>query len=329
MTTIAQGTAIRPASASDRPAVLALLRASLGWGSDERHAAFFAWKHEQNPFGPSPAWMAVDADGQLLGYRVFLRWEFACGAVVARAVRAVDTATRPDVQRRGIFSTLTKTAVAALIDDDISFVFNTPNQQSLPGYVSMGWRQVGRLPLSARPSSARGLARLVRARQPAEKWSLPSEGGVPAGDALERREPVERLLRDLDNATGLRTRLSVEYLRWRYGFPDLRYRILTAGPTVEDGAAVFRLRRRGEAVEAAISDVLVPRDEPKLRGELCRRVLAVAGADYAIRIGRPRLAGGFVPVLGQGPVLTWRALTHTTMPTLRHWDLSLGDIELF
>jgi GNAT superfamily N-acetyltransferase len=329
MKTIEQDVTIRRASASDEPSVLALLRASLGWGSDERHAAFFAWKHEQNPFGPSPAWVAVDDDGQLLGYRVFLRWEFACGAVVARAVRAVDTATRPDAQRRGIFSKLTKAAVEALIDDDTAFVFNTPNQQSLPGYVGMGWQQVGRLPLSARVSSARGLARLVRARRPAEKWSLPSESGLHAGDALAPRGPVERLLRDLDDATGLRTRLSVEYLRWRYGFPDLRYRILTAGPTVEDGAAVFRLRRRGEAVEAAICDVLVPRDEPKLRGELCRRVLAVADADYAIRIGRPRLTGGFVPVLGQGPVLTWRALTHTTMPTLRHWDLSLGDIELF
>jgi hypothetical protein len=329
VTTIAQGVAIRPASASDRPAVLALLRASLGWGSDERHAEFFVWKHEQNPFGPSPAWMAVDADGQLLGYRVFLRWEFACGAVVARAVRAVDTATRPDMQRRGIFSTLTTAAVAALSDDDTAFVFNTPNQQSLPGYVSMGWQQVGRLPLSARASSARGLTRLVRARRPAEKWSLPSESGMPAEEAFASRAPVERLLRDLDGATGLRTRLSVEYLRWRYGFPDLRYRILTAGSTIEDGAAVFRLRRRGDAVEAAICDVLVPRGEPRLRGELCRRVLAVANADYAIRIGRPQLAGGFVPASGQGPVLTWRALAHTTMPTLRHWDLSLGDIELF
>jgi hypothetical protein len=47
------------------------------------------------------------------------------------------------------------------------------------------------------------------------------------------------------------------------------------------------------------------------------------------RIGRPRSAGGFVPLPGQGPLLTWRALACTTMPTLRHWDLSLGDVELF
>ena len=104
MTTVEQDVTVRPASAADRPSVLALLDASLGWESDDRHADFFSWKHERNPFGPSPAWVAVDRDGRLLGFRAFLRWEFTQGSTVVRAARAVDTATRPDVQRRGIFS---------------------------------------------------------------------------------------------------------------------------------------------------------------------------------------------------------------------------------
>jgi GNAT superfamily N-acetyltransferase len=328
-TAVEDDVTIRPATASDRPSVLGLLEASLGWGSDECYAEFFAWKHEQSPFGPSPAWVAVDRDGGLLGFRTFLRWEFARGRDVVRAARAVDTATRPDAQRRGIFSRLTRTAIESLLDENIAFVFNTPNQQSIAGYIRMGWQRVGRLPVSARASPDGHWTRLVGARRrPANRWSLPSAGGVPASDALAARAPVERLLTGL-RTKGLHTRLSVEYLRWRYGFPALGYRIVSAGPTVEDGAAVFRLRRRGRAVEAVIADVLVPGDERKLRGELCRRVLTVAGADYAIRVGRPRSAGGFLPLPGQGPILTWRALVDTTMPTLREWDLSLGDVELF
>jgi GNAT superfamily N-acetyltransferase len=329
MTTIEQDVMVRPATAADRPSLLALLEASLGWGSDDRHAELFAWKHDQSPFGPSPAWVAVDRAGQLLGFRTFLRWEFACGAYVVRAVRAVDTATRPDARRLGIFSRLTMSAVEALADDNVGFVFNTPNEQSLPGYVRMGWQRVGRLPVCVRPRSIGSSARLAGARRPAEKWSLDTAGGVPATEALADRARVERLLKNLYTAKGLRTRLSVEYLRWRYGLPSLRYRVVTAGRTVEDGAVMFRLRRRGAAVEAVICDVLVPGDQPKLRGELSRRVLAVGGADYAIRIGSPRMAGGFLPLVAQGPTLTWRALTCTTMPTLRHWDLSLGDVELF
>jgi GNAT superfamily N-acetyltransferase len=328
-TAVEKDVTIRLASVSDRPSVLRLLEASLGWGSDERYAEFFAWKHEQSPFGPSPAWVAMDGDGQLLGFRTFLRWEFECDSGLVRAARAVDTATRPDVQRRGVFSRLTRTAIEALRSDGVAFVFNTPNQQSLPGYIRMGWQQVGRLPVGARAVSVGRWARIARARCPAERWSLPSRGGVPASDALADRAPLERLLANLDDAKGLRTRMTVEFLRWRYGLPALQYRIVTAGPTMEDGAAVFRLRRRGRAVEAVICDLLAPGDQRTLRRELCRFVLAVSGADYAVRVGRPTSTRDFLALPRQGPLLTWRALAETSMPTLRRWDLSLGDVELF
>ena len=49
----------RRATAADQPAVLALLADSLGWERDSTFADFFEWKHVQNPFGPSPAWVAV------------------------------------------------------------------------------------------------------------------------------------------------------------------------------------------------------------------------------------------------------------------------------
>jgi GNAT superfamily N-acetyltransferase len=329
VTAIEHDVMVRPVVAADRPSVLELLTASLGWSSDARHAEYFAWKHEQSPFGASPAWVAVDRDGELLGFRTFLRWELVRGSSVVRAVRAVDTATRPDVQRRGIFSRLTTAAVDALLRDDVAFVFNTPNQQSLPGYLRMGWEQVGRLPVSVRAASVTRLDRLRRARGPAEKWSLSSEAGIPAGDAFAEAEAVARLLGTLERAEGLHTNLSSAYLRWRYGLPALRYRVLSAGTGVEDGVAVFRLRQRGKAVEAVICDVLVPRGESKLAVQLPRQVVTITGADYGLRSGRSGSGGGFVPLPGQGPVLTWRALTETTMPSRRQWDLRLGDVELF
>ena len=57
-------------------------------------------------------------------------------------VRAVDTATAPDVQRLGIFSRLTTEALEVCRADAVALVFNTPNDKSLPGYVKMGWRLV-------------------------------------------------------------------------------------------------------------------------------------------------------------------------------------------
>ena len=93
-------------TAADRDAILDLLRVSLGREVDDRYEALFAWKHVENAFGPSPAWIACDGD-RIAGFRTLMRWEFLDGDQVVRAVRAVDTATHPDYQGRGIFTRLT------------------------------------------------------------------------------------------------------------------------------------------------------------------------------------------------------------------------------
>ena len=54
-------TDLRPYEPGDEAAVLNLLDASLGWVPDAQHRDFFGWKHRDNPFGPSPAWVATVA----------------------------------------------------------------------------------------------------------------------------------------------------------------------------------------------------------------------------------------------------------------------------
>jgi predicted N-acetyltransferase YhbS len=322
--------AVRPFQRADEPAVLALLAASLGWVPDEQHARFFAWKHRANPFGRSPAWVAT-VDDEVVGFRTFLRWELERGGRIVRAVRAVDTATHPDHQGRGIFSTLTRCALDDLRRDDVQFVFNTPNERSRPGYLKMGWRPVRRLPVLARPRSVGALVRLVRARTAADKWSLATTAGAPASAALADRAAVEALLATLPPLPhgGLQTHRSAAFLSWRYGFQLLHYRAVTAGADLAGGMVVFRLRRRGRAVEAVICEELVPAGDASITRRLLREVLRASGADHAVRldVGRPR--AGFLPVPGQGPILTWRGVCSSTMPPPAAWRLGLGDIELF
>jgi GNAT superfamily N-acetyltransferase len=320
---------IRPAVAADRADILDLLVASLGWVPDEQHASFFRWKHDENPFGPSYGWVAVDGE-RLAGFRTFLRWEFVRGGETMRAVRAVDTATHPDYQGQGIFSRLTMRALGTCESEGIAFVFNTPNDQSRPGYLKMGWQVVGRLPALVRFRSPTSLVRSARSRVPADKWSVPCPAGEPAGDVFADQAAAERLLARLDPVPGLATRYSAAYLAWRYGFPGLAYRVLPLGDSLEDGAVVVRTRRRGRTLELAVDDVLAP-SASRARVSACiGSALRLSEADYAIRIGRwtaPR--AGFVPFLRQGPIFTWRAVTEHTMPEGPAWSLRLGDIELF
>src|SRR2546430_9489017 len=126
---------VRGGGPADLPRVLELARRALGWTDDD--TSFLEWKHFETPFGASPMWIALDGE-RVVGFRTFLRWEFVRGQRVLRAVRAVDTATDPAYQGRGIFSRLTLEAIDHLSSDGIQLIFNTPNAKSLAGYLKMG-----------------------------------------------------------------------------------------------------------------------------------------------------------------------------------------------
>ncbi|MEO7572242.1 MAG: GNAT family N-acetyltransferase [Acidimicrobiales bacterium] len=319
---------VRPYASTDQPQVLALLADAMGRPNDDRFARLLDWKHRENAFGPSPAWVA-EVDGEIAAYRAFLRWEFEGDDGVQPAVRAVDTATHPDHQRKGLFKALTKHGLDEVRRDGAAFVFNTPNESSRPGYLSMGWEVVGDLRPSARFRAPSSLVRAVRARVPASHWGLPSEVGASAGEAFADERATEELLASVHRSAGtMRTRRTPAYLRWRYDADLLGYRVLTLGHDLAEGAVCFRLRARGPAVEATIGDVLVPEGGARARRALIRSVLEQSRADYALVLGSS-WRDGVLPVPGFGPTLVWRQLRGGSAPALGRWDLHLGDIELF
>lgn len=313
------GLDVRPATLDDRPAILALLEQTLGWDGDVRYSELFRWKHDLNVFGPSPMWVATDA-GRVVGLRAFMRWEFLRGGQVLRAVRAVDTATHPDYQGRGLFTALTLHGLDALRDEGTDFVFNTPNPQSLPGYLKMGWREVGRLPAAVSPRSLASARRVLSARVPAEHWSQSADVGTAFTEWIERfrctPEPA-------DSVRSITTNESAAFLRWRYGLASMHYRVLEGN----DGAAVVRVRRRGTTRELVLLDSFGL--SPRKVDVLARTALQPTGSDHVLRLGPGAATTGFVPLPRGGPVLTWRALNEAGMPPLSNWSLIMGDVELF
>ncbi len=299
---------IRPATADDRGAITALLRRTMHV-EDARYDEFLAWKHRQNPFGASYEWVATAGD-EIVGYRAFLRWQFMVDGTPTPAVRAVDTATAPEHHGHGIFRDLTLHAVEQMRDDGVAWVFNTPNDASRPGYLKMGWTVVGQVPVALLARSPLVLRHARSARQPAARWSEPSDAFEAAVDVIDRSE------RACTDWTTNRTR---PFLEWRYGFEPLQYR----ATRTDDGAVIFRVRRRGPLVEAFIADVW---GRSGGVGRTARRIIRATGADVAVISGhlRPRVA---LPV--RGPRLTWRTLADDRTPSLQQLRLTGGDLELF
>ncbi len=90
----------------------------------------------------SPGWSSGKA--RIVAVRLFMRWDFVRGGTLVHAVRAVDTATHPDHQGGGLFSELTWHTLEMCRSEGVAFVFNTPNAESRPGYLKLGWRELGR-----------------------------------------------------------------------------------------------------------------------------------------------------------------------------------------
>ena len=316
---------VRAAEPDDDATALPMLRASLGKVDDPHYEAFLHWKHRENPFGPSPAWVALH-DGVVVGYRTFLRWEFLTeDGRILRAVRAVDTATDPAYRGLGIFRTLTLQGVSELTLAGDGIVFNTPNDQSRPGYLKMGWTLARRLPVGVMPRGPRSVMSMVTSRVPASLWSEQTDVGVEASTAFADREVADQLITHAPTS-GVRTNRTPDYLAWRTQFGPLRYRLLLAQKgDPAGGGVVFRLRRRGDAVEAAIIEQLVP--NRRTGAALVRRVLTQTGADYAIGL-RTGPSAGLVPLPRQGPLLATRPLA-ASPPSPGAWGLTLGDVELF
>jgi GNAT superfamily N-acetyltransferase len=325
----------------DVDAVVDLLGRSLGpgpGGADRRD--LFVWKHLRNPFGRSIALVAEDG-GLLAGIRAFMRWRFVTAdGLEVSAVRAVDTATAPEIQRRGVFSSLTREGLQRCRDEGVEFVFNTPNSKSLPGYMKLGWREVARWPMWLRVRHPGRLAGAAVRRNVSSGGPVDPPDGrlVPAGEALS--EPaVESMLGSAAPPAGLSTARSAEYLRWRYAEAPLPYHALR-GHSPAPALVLARIRARGSLTEAVVCEAL---GDPGALSGLLRELPRAAGADHAVAHFGPGSPGAQA-LRGAGYRRLPRAgMTFVVRPVegaeataggpdpLRpeSWSLSLGDLELF
>jgi GNAT superfamily N-acetyltransferase len=335
---------LRPYEPADEKPVLDLLSSALGAGpTGARTAAFFRWKHLENPFGKSFMLVAI-SDDIPVGFRSFMRWEFCCRGRTVRAVRAVDTATHPAHQGKGIFSHLTQDALTRL-EPEVELVFNTPNPKSRRGYLKMGWQEVGQVPVAIRIVKplrfALGLSPVVRRYLSDRLAGMPPIGAETAASVLRDQVKVEELLNARDRQMQrFETRRTYDYLLWRYATaPFLDYRAVCEerGGRLE-GIAIFRARSRGALHEATVTEMLVRRTSDRTVRRLLGRIAAISRSDHLTcsdsALGEHWFSslkwGSFRSPGGIGLVVNPLAGGVRPDPTLLDsWALTLGDLELF
>lgn len=304
---------------ADDEAILDVCGEALGWSNPEFDRALFRWKHFENAFGPSLILVADDGSN-LLAVRPFMQWEFDDGQRRVTAARAVDTATLPAAQGRGLFTALTRSGLDQLETRGVGLVFNTPNDKSLPGYLKMGWVDAGGIDFGFRPRSIARVPRIVRSRTAAAKPSIPTPHlgiGVDAG--------LEALGPDLDVSSSaeaglLRTAHTRGTLRWRFAAGPITYRWLQVD---EETACIVRLRQRGPSRELVVAHILGDRSGAQT-GAAIRTAMRSVNADYCIG---PNELHKTVSSTRFGPKLALREVNLRPSEFRFAWEP--GDIELF
>jgi GNAT superfamily N-acetyltransferase len=335
---------IRDYEATDEAGVLDLLNAALGTGpAGARTPEFFRWKHLGSPFGKSFMLVAI-SDGIPVGFRSFMRWTFCCAGRIVRAVRAVDTATHPAYQGRGIFSLLTQDALAVL-RTEIDLVFNTPNSKSRPGYLKMGWQEIGDVPVAIRIGKpvrfAARLTPLIGHHVPDSPAEMPPITAATAARVLEDRDEINGLLSDRKiEMQRFETPRTCDYMRWRYASaPLLDYRAVREEHDGQlEGIAIFRVRPRGALREATVTEILVRQGNYRTARRLLGKIVSASHADH-LTCSAPTIGEHWFSSLKwrsfrspHGIDLVVNTLGRDVQPdptSLDSWALSLGDLELF
>lgn len=311
---------IREGTEQDIPEILEVLRASLGETSSQKTEKVWRYKHEDNPFGKSLVLLAVE-DGMVIGVRAFMRWKWQRKNEIYSAFRAVDTATHPDHQGKGVFKKLTLGALKLGKERGDNFVFNTPNSQSKPGYLKMGWKEVDKLRTSIRPVNP------LFWKSSDEIITYPKTWNDSNGfEFLEFHH--EKFVHKEDFFTPK----DAVYLKWRYLENPLQdYHVLATSNLFLAGY----VKNQGKLKELRISEVI---KSSKISNSVLKKEIKSWARKYGVHFisFSPNADVKFLTAISGkfGPVLTFRKITVSEKEEreflkLNSWAYSLGDLELF
>ena len=313
------GIEIRESTFEDIPQIIEVLKASLGEVSSKKTEAVWKYKHLDNPFGKSLVLIAVKGD-LIIGVRAFMKWKWQLGNEDLFAYRAVDTATHPDYQGKGIFKKLTLEAVEIARRQENSFIFNTPNSQSLPGYLKMGWKEVDKLKVRIHPRNLLS-------------WS---KNKTPATIEIKNfsENTLVELISNYNTIKAKENKLftfkSQEHLCWRFENNPLQEYEVRSGRDFYMAAYIkkhkyFRELRISEHIyynESGLKEI--KKVIKSLNRKYKPQIITTAGLNIGFGV-----SGNYGPVLTLNKLNLGSDKDLDELMKINNWANTLGDLELF
>lgn len=301
----------------DTEEIVTVLKKSLGEGKLPKSIKIWKYKHFSNPFGESLIIVAKEK-GKIIGVRALMRFDWRVNDLEEfKALRAVDTGVLPEYQGIGVFNKMNNMAVEIAQKRGFSFIFNTPNQKSLPGNLKLGWKKVDNINVSIKP--------LIPQFKKGTQFNMPETNDLRI---------ITNLTNESNRINSRRNKIlipkSSEYLRWRYiQNPLQNYQCYFSS----DYFIAFYVKKHSRVNELRISECIFLKE--KARKEIEEIIISSARLKKANIITFSSKLDIFKCKfsLKVGPLLVIKALIDKKeflkFENLNQWYYHLGDLELF
>lgn len=298
------GFVIRLFRPNDAPGVRAVLEAT--YGAKATPAATYNW-WSLGFTGATSGFTVAEANEKIVGVQPMEIFPYTDGAKQLKGGVLTGVAVHPDFRRRGIFSALVRGCEAEAWRQGAAFVTSMPNERSQPGFVKMGYTDLGRRQLLVRPlrpcamggkalpvlghlaGAAAGLGQSMAKR-------IPSAKGYSVREINSTDTELELLAQKHDELfPGLRMERNSGWWRWRFLESPLRqYRILEVRtPNAKPvGLAAYALDAREKFKVCYLMDLLVAEEAavPALVSCVCEKALADGADATAAVVSSQKLA---------------------------------------
>ena len=306
----------------------------------------FTWWFDRNPGGEGIVSLAV-AENEVVGVAAMSFFKTRLNGVEQRLAIPVNVATDSRYRGQGVFSTLEETNenAAAVFGSPLTVTF--PNANSYPIFLRrLGWIDLPRLRLWARPLRIGGVARYALGREG-------EHGGMRAPDPAERVleglavRPVSRFAGSMDAlgaaaAAGYGSHFSrdADYFNWRYLDSPRDYRCFAAyrGDELVGVAIVGHTFKHGVSAGFLADLVAAPEETVALRALVARAAEELKGGADALILLPPQarahrralVRAGFAPTNKKLRFIGKRLSEGVRLDEdASAWHFTLGDFDFF
>lgn len=238
---------VRVAKLKDKEKVLRLLddvfnkqQRSIG---QSRGDEFWNWKFENNVFGKAIIHI-IESDNEILAVGTMWPWQFRSGVKLLNAYQLCDTVVNEKYRGLGLFSVLNKTRIEYAKENNVDFLFNFPNKNSLSGYLNMGWSYLGKLPWHIKILKPYALLKNLSSKDQKSKIRIPNPMKIDffdySSEVFEKNMSVHK---------------SNDFFNWRYKeHPTREYGIIKNVKGRKKSFAIFTLSGKENFVEMIVTD---------------------------------------------------------------------------